>query len=91
MNYVCFGYHLVNKQWGTAFTANSNNGVISVNLPISSKINAITTNILKSTPDAPQAISNAYVNSNTTTNKFFICHNLGVQQYAVLYAIISFE
>ena len=89
MNYVCFGYHLVNKQWGCAFTAFSKDNIISVNLPISSKTLAITTNILKNSPSTPQAISNAFILNSNITNEFSICHNLGNQRYAVLYATIS--
>ena len=34
MNYVCFGYHLVNKQWGTG-NIESNVNETTVTLPIS--------------------------------------------------------
>lgn len=34
MNYVCFGYHLVNKQWGNY--GDSSNTLITLNLNITS-------------------------------------------------------
>lgn len=34
MNYVCFGYHLVNKQWGSY--SNNANTLITLNLNITS-------------------------------------------------------
>ncbi|UVX36150.1 MAG: hypothetical protein [Bacteriophage sp.] len=78
------------KQWGCAFTAFSKDNIISVNLPISSKTLAITTNILKNSPSTPQAISNAFMDNSQTVNTFSICHNLGNEKYAVLYATISY-
>ena len=80
----------VSTQWGCAFTAFSKDNIISVNLPISSKTLAITTNILKNSPSTPQAISNAFMDNSQTVNTFSICHNLGNEKYAVLYATISY-
>lgn len=34
MNYVCFGYHLVNKQWGSCYIQEGNNKV-EITMPIS--------------------------------------------------------
>ena len=81
---------LIHQQWGCAFTAFSKDSIISVNLPISSKTLAITTNILKNSPSTPQAISNAFMDNSQTVNTFSICHNLGNEKYAVLYATISY-
>lgn len=78
-----------NKQWGCAYTEFSEDGIITVHLPISAKTLAITTNILKNSPSTPQAISNAFILNSNITNEFSICHNLGNQRYAVLYATIS--
>ena len=90
--YICLGKLFGDAiiQWGCAFTAFSKDNIISVNLPISSKTLAITTNILKNSPSTPQAISNAFINNSQTVNTFSICHNLGNEQYAVLYATISY-
>lgn len=76
-------------QWGCAYTEFSEDGIITVHLPISAKTLAITTNILKNSPSTPQAISNAFILNSNITNEFSICHNLGNQRYAVLYATIS--
>lgn len=81
---------LIHQQWGCAFTTFSKDNIISVNLPISSKTLAITTNILKNSPSTPQAISNAFIDNSQTVNTFSICHNLGNEKYAVLYATISY-
>ena len=78
------------RQWGCAFTETSIDGRITVNLPISSKTCAITTNILKNSPTTPQAISNAFIDNSHTVNTFSICHNLGNEKYAVLYATFYF-
>ena len=83
------GFLLVDKQWGCAYTEFSEDGIITVHLPISAKTLAITTNILKNSPSTPQAISNAFILNSNITNEFSICHNLGNQRYAVLYATIS--
>ena len=90
--YVCLGKLFGDAiiQWGCAFTAFSKDNIISVNLPISSKTLAITTNILKNSPSTPQAISNAFMDNSQTVNTFSICHNLGNEKYAVLYATISY-
>lgn len=90
--YICLGklFGGLILQWGCAFTAFSKDNIISVNLPISSKTLAITTNILKKSPSTPQAISNAFMDNSQTVNTFSICHNLGNEKYAVLYATISY-
>ena len=90
--YICLGKLFGDAiiQWGCAFTAFSKDNIISVNLPISSKTLAITTNILKNSPSTPQAISNAFMDNSQTVNTFSICHNLGNEKYAVLYATISY-
>ena len=90
--YICLGklFGGLILQWGCAFTAFSKDNIISVNLPISSKTLAITTNILKNSPSTPQAISNAFMDNSQTVNTFSICHNLGNEKYAVLYATISY-
>ena len=90
--YICLGKLFGDAiiQWGCAFTAFSKDNIISVNLPISSKTLAITTNILKKSPSTPQAISNAFMDNSQTVNTFSICHNLGNEKYAVLYATISY-
>ena len=90
--YICLGKLFGDAiiQWGCAFTAFSKDNIISVNLPISSKTLAITTNILKNSPSTPQAISNAFIDNSQTVNTFSICHNLGNEKYAVLYATISY-
>ena len=90
MLYVLSSIHQsFNKQWGCAYTEFSEDGIITVHLPISAKTLAITTNILKNSPSTPQAISNAFILNSNITNEFSICHNLGNQRYAVLYATIS--
>ena len=90
--YICLGklFGGLILQWGCAFTAFSKDNIISVNLPISSKTLAITTNILKNSPSTPQAISNAFMDNSQTVNTFSICHNLGNEKYAVLYDTISY-
>lgn len=90
--YICLGKLFGDAiiQWGCAYTEFSKDNIISVNLPISSKTLAITTNILKKTPSTPQAISNAFIDNSQTVNTFSICHNLGNGKYAVLYATISY-
>ena len=90
--YVCLGklFGGLILQWGCAYTEFSEDGIITVHLPISAKTLAITTNILKNSPSTPQAISNAFINNSQTVNTFSICHNLGNEKYAVLYATISY-
>ena len=78
------------KQWGCAYTEFSKDNIITVHLPISAKTFAITTNILKNNSNEPQAISNAFIDNSHTVNTFSICHNLGNEKYAVLYATISY-
>ena len=89
--YICLGKLFGDAiiQWGCAYTEFSEDGIITVHLPISAKTLAITTNILKNSPSTPQAISNAFILNSNITNEFSICHNLGNQRYAVLYATIS--
>ena len=90
MYYTSTSPLFINLQWGCAFTEFSKDNIITVNLPVSAKTVAITTNILKNSPTTPQAISNAFINNTDIVNTFSICHNLGNARYAVLYATISY-
>ena len=62
MNYVCFGYHLVNKQWGMNRLNNSYDVNVEMNININNIFCAITTNCDNS---ISQAGVNIYIYNQT--------------------------
>ena len=87
MNYVCFGYHLVNKQWGTSYTSGSN-GLQTVWMPLTFKIRIALANVLKAEPEP--ATCNTFFNTEQSTNSFTIIHNMNNEKYGILWISFGF-
>lgn len=87
MNYVYFGFRLVNKQWGTSYTYGSN-GKQTVYMPLTFKINIALANILKAEP--VPATCNTFFNTEQSTNSFTIIHNMNNEKYGMLWISFGF-